>query len=371
VGSWIPRSSGAYLPNFDIKMDPAAYGVNDENKQGQTMRVWTDLEIDGEPRDKWFGHILMALFGTAYSTVKFPIPGSITGTFSVGETVTESTSTATGTLRRADVGGSSKALYIVPVSGTFTGGQTLTGGTSGATATGGTIESPSAVRFHSFQELQTNNPITYTLYHHDPIGDERSAYGVLSTLDFEVMSNDWAKFSSKWVAKALASTSAQTPSYTSENSFFGKNVTVKTASVFNSLDAASAVNVERLKLSFNKNIEAFQAFGGTAVTSFHNKQFSVKGELVLLYNATTQRDYLTNSTDQALRITLANSAVTLGSAANPTLQFDFPDVFFTSFKVDTTNNNLLRQTLQFTATYDVTRTNTVEALLCNAQTTAY
>ena len=367
---WIPKSAGAFMPKFDIKMDPASFGVIDENKQGQMMRNWTELQIDGEPRDKWFGHILKALFGTETPCVKYTL-ASIVGTFTAGETVTEATTSATGLVIRNDQGAGTPALYLSVVTGTFGTAHTLTGGTSGATATGTLVESASAVRYHVFQELQSNNPISYTIYHHSPADEDRAAYGVLETLDLELVSNDWAKFSSKWMAKALASTSAQTPSYTSENAFFGKNVTVKLASVFNSLDAASAVSVERIKLSFNKNIEAYQAVGGTGLTSLHNKQLSVKGEMVLLYSANTQRDYLTNSTDEALRVTIANSAVTIGSAASPTMQFDFPDVFFTTFSTNTDNNGLVRQTLGFVATYDVTRTESVEALLINTRLTAY
>jgi len=58
------------------------------------------------------------------------------GTFEAGETVTESTSGATGIFYQINA---SNKMELVPVSGTFTGGETLTGGTSGATATGGTL----------------------------------------------------------------------------------------------------------------------------------------------------------------------------------------------------------------------------------------
>lgn len=59
------------------------------------------------------------------------------GTFTFGETVTESVSGATGTFKYIATG-SPDQMYLVRVTGTFTGGQTLTGGTSGATRTGGT-----------------------------------------------------------------------------------------------------------------------------------------------------------------------------------------------------------------------------------------
>ena len=367
---WIPKSAGNLNPKFDVKVNPSSFGVIDENKQGQTMRVWSEIDIQGEPHDKWFGHILKALFGTETPCVKYTL-ASISGTYTVGETVTEATTSATGLVIRNDQSAGTPALYLSIVTGTFGTGHTLTGGTSGATSTGTLVETvASTVRYHVFQTQQNNTPPSYTIYHHSPVDEDRATYCVLNTLDIECVSNDWAKFTAKYMGKALASTSAQTPSYTTENPFYGKSTTVKTASAFNSLDAASAINVEYFKLTFNKNVEAYQAFGGTGLTSLHNKQFSVKGQIKMLYNAQTQRDYLTNSTDEALRITMANGA-TIGAAATPTIQFDFPDVIFTNITIDSANNNLIRQTLDFTATYDVSRTETVEALLINLQTAAY
>src|SRR5947209_371649 len=120
VSAWIPKSKGIVVPKVTYEYDQGAYGNIDKNREAYIAKRWTEFDItDTEPRDQWIGHFLMAAYGTAYACVKFPIPGSITGTFVEGETITESTSTATGTLRRLDAGGSSKALYIDPVSGTF------------------------------------------------------------------------------------------------------------------------------------------------------------------------------------------------------------------------------------------------------------
>lgn len=62
--------------------------------------------------------------------------GTITGTFEFDETVTETTSGATGKFKYTE----SSVMYLVQDEGSadFTGGETLTGGTSGATCTGTT-----------------------------------------------------------------------------------------------------------------------------------------------------------------------------------------------------------------------------------------
>jgi hypothetical protein len=374
VSKWVPKSSGStYTPAVSTDFHPGTFGSIDAVNKGAVTRTMTEITIDGSPTDVTFGHILTALFGAAYACVKFPIPGSITGTYVEGELITQSTTSATGTLRRLDAGGSSKALYIEPVSGTFTSGNTLTGGTSGATSTGGTIETPSAIRHHVFRRANNNNHPAYSIYNHNLVGgtlDERALYCMLDSLDLEVMSDKFSTFSSKWMGKLFTSTTTQTPSYTAENYFFGKNATFKTASAFTGLDAASAVAVRRIKLTFTKKVEPYQAVGGTTVTSFHNTEWDMKGEFELLFNSTTYRDYVTAGTEQALRLTIANST-TIGSAANPTLQFDVPLAFFEKVDLPKPHGELLIQTLSFVAQKDPTRGFPAEALLINTQSTAY
>jgi hypothetical protein len=363
--------SGVFTPKSEIKYDEAGYGVIDGIREGSTVKQWTEVDVVGQPRDKWFGHLLLAALGSAYDCVRFPI-SSISGTFAEGETITESTSSATGVLRRNDQGAGTAVLYIDPATGTFTGGQTLTGGTSSATATGGTIISPSAGKHHIFRRLNNNTHPSFTIYNSDPLEDFRAAYCMLDSLDFEVMSNDWAKFSAKFLGQNHASTSAQSPSYAAEAPFFGKNAAAKIAATHNDLDAASALAVERFKLTISKNLTDYQAFGSVNPASFHNQRFEVRGDLTLLYNATTQREYLTSSTKRALRLTLANTGATaISGSTYPTIQFDMPVCCFTDWSQTDDNDAIVKQTLSFVAEYDISRALTLEAMLVNSRVATY
>lgn len=352
-------------------MDEGGYGIIDGNREGQTVKEMSEVTIGGEPRSKWFGQILVAAFGAGYDCVKVPI-SSIVGTFSEGETVTESTSNATAVLRRNDQGAGTAVLYLDPASGTLTGGQTLTGGTSSATATGGTIISPSTGKYHVFRRLNSNNHPAFTIYNNDPLEDFRAVYCMLDSLEFECVVGEFAKFTAKFIGKAQASTTAQTPSYAAEDAFLAKFATFKIAANHNSLDAASALGIKRFKLTISKNVTDYTAFGSTNPTSIHNQKFEVKGDFTLLYNETTQRQYLVNSTKKALRLTIENTGATaISGSVYPAIQFDMPVVAFTSFDATDANDTLREQTLGFTAEYDITRALTLEALLVNQRTTAY
>jgi hypothetical protein len=120
-----------------------------------------------------------------------------------------------------------------------------------------------------------------------------------------------------------------------------------------------------------KNVEPYFAFGSTSPASIHNKEFIVRGDMELLYNETNTRDYLTNSTARAMRLTITNPAI-IGSAASPTFQVDMPLVQFEDWDRTTDNGDLVKQTVGFVATMDLSgRSLSAEAILQNVQTTAY
>lgn len=103
-------------------------GTSDEAEAERTLdRISAEIQRMG-----WFVNEEELSLGVP--DTRIAVSGG-TGTFTYGETVTESVSGATGTFDHILDG----FMYInrVRVSGTFTGGQTLTGGTSSATRTGG------------------------------------------------------------------------------------------------------------------------------------------------------------------------------------------------------------------------------------------
>lgn len=370
ASAWIPKESGSFAPEFEVATNESAYGVIDGLKDQQTVKNMTKVSLSAIVQDGVFGHLLNAAFGQSYPCVSFPV-SSVSGNFIVGETITESTSSATGTLRRTDEDAGTPTLYIEPLSGTFTGGETLTGGTSSATATGGTIESPSAVRTHVFRRKNDNNHPTYTLYGHDPVGDERATFCMLDSLEIECVVGEYATFTAEFMGQKLSTTTTQTPSYAEANQFLAKFANVKIEDTFDDLDAGTPVDVERFKITISKNVEGYQNFGETDVGTFLNKRFDVTGDMDLIYNSTTHRDKVANSTKQAIRLTIANTDVTIGSAANPTFQIDIPAASFSEWSRTDDNDELVKQTIGFSGEFNVARSMTAEALLTNTQAVSY
>lgn len=368
---WFPKMSGAFKPKFVIDSDKSAWGTIAELREDQTVQQTTEVSLTGIARDISLGHILMAAFGSAYACVRFQ-PASITGTFVEGETITETTSGATATLRRLDSSTTPISMYLDPLAGTLTGGQTLTGGTSGATCSGGTIQSPSALRDHVFRMLNNNTHPSYSIYNHDTIGDEKALYCMLDQLDVEIVSGKFMTITAKYIGKKLVSASTQTPSYTTTTyPLLPKHANFYFSATYAGIANATALAISRCKFTIKKNTEVYQALGSTDVNSIHNKQWSIEGMIELLYTAVTQRDYVVNSTKLSARIVVANTDATIGSAANPTFQLDIPKCAFKEWDRTSDNDQLVKQTLTFAGEYDTGRSLVAEAVLRNTQVTAY
>ena len=110
--------------------------------------------------------------------------------------------------------------------------------------------------------------------------------------------------------------------------------------------------------------------GSTDLEAIYNQRFDVDGELDLKYDDTTWEGYVSASTKRAMRLTAVNTDATVGTT-NPTLQFDLGQVSFDEWDRDNNKDQIVRQSLKFTAELDDLRGTCLECLLTNDQVTAY
>lgn len=360
---WVPKMEGSFSPKTEKAKDNSAYGNIDELRDSQTIEQSTEVNLKGIARDQYFGHILLAAMGTTYPCLKMTKSGG-SGSFAVGENVTGGTSSAVGVIRRID----GNILYVSITSGTFQTGELITGGTSSAT---GTIAFDSTLRTHLFSRKNDNNHPSYTIFGVDDVGTYKSAYCMLESLDIELNTGGYLEFTAKYIGKKQASDSATPVFTTEENHWVSKHAALKLASALSGLSGASAVNISSFKISIAKNTEKYRAFGSDDVSSIHNKNFKVAGELTALFNSATLRDLDLNSTKNALRLTAENSDVTIGSAGHPVFQIDLARCSFQDWAKQGGNDDLVMQTLGFEAEFSVTDSETIAMMLQNNKTTTY
>lgn len=361
---WIPKMDGSFSPNVEKADDTSAYGTIEQLRSKVTVKQMTDVEVKGVVRDIYGGDLLLMALGSEIPTLKAAVSSNTS--FLVGENVTQAGSGAVGVVQRKE---GTTLLYISVTSGVFTSGSgVITGGTSAAT---GTPTFETTLRYHFFKRLNNNNHPAYTIYGVDDTGTYRSGYCMLDSLELELNVNGYLMFNAKWLGK-LESTTTATPAFsTTENHFLGKHANFYIATNLAGLAAASPTPIQSLKLTIEKNLEAYQAWGSLDVASIHNKQFRVTGEITALFNATTLKDFVLTSAEKALRIKLVNTDVTIGGSANPELVIDLAKVAFDDWSKKAGNDDLVMQTLGFEMEYSVADAEGIVAYLLNSQTTAY
>lgn len=156
-------------------------------------------------------------------------------------------------------------------------------------------------------------------------------------------------------------TSTLTSTYVARNIFVGRHLQFKLATLASGLTAASAIPIKRLELTFDKNTVVDQNLGSSTPTDVLNLGFRISGVVELDYEDRTYRDLMANGSYRAMRIKLTNS-VLIGVTSVPTFTLDLSRVDFDQWESDFANDEIAKQTFNFTALYDITNANIINSL---------
>lgn len=224
------------------------------------------------------------------------------------------------------------------------------------------------VNTHSFTRLNTNSHPAATIFVKDENLDEKYALGMLNQLSVNAVVDDYVKFTAGFMSKDGTTTST-TPSYaTDESAFVPSNMAFKMATTTGGLGAASETNLRSFSITINKNVEAWNELGSREPNDIVNKQFSVEGEIELVFDNATERDYVQDGTKMAMSVELTNTDVTIGTASNPKLSFELAPVSFEEFGRSGGADDVEVQTLGFSGNFSVSDSKTISAELINSQT---
>jgi len=167
---------------------------------------------------------------------------------------------------------------------------------------------------------------------------------MLSQLTINAVLKDYVRFSAGFMSKVGASTSS-TPAYSAEKQFLSQHVSVKFAATVATLGTASDVNLRAINLTVNKNVEDWQNLGSIAPADIVNKAFSVNGDMELLFDDETYRDYVTDGDKMACMITIENTDDLIGTASYPKLEITLAPMSFRDWGKNTGQDDITTQTV--------------------------
>ena len=226
---------------------------------------------------------------------------------------------------------------------------------------------------HTFTTANTNTHQSLSFETSSPDRDLMFRLVMLNSLDINIELGELVKYTANFRSRGSDGHSGLSPSYTSENRFLARNVTIKQAANRAGLGAASAIELKRLSLSITKNLVDDDKLGSMEADDILNQQFMVEGEMELNYTDTTYKDFmLTANSYRAMRIDLQNTDVTIGATSNPQLVIDLPRVSFSDWEADKSLDEIVKQTIRFKGLYDVANSeNAIYSAILTNEATSY
>lgn len=237
-------------------------------------------------------------------------------------------------------------------------------GIFGTVSTTGGGETSTYLHTYSVDESAQHDSLT--IFQDDPNQDYKYPLAMVDTWEFSAAIGEYCKVTIGGRSK-IGSTATIAPSYVAETNFLPQHATLKYASSVAGLGAGTEVNIRTISLSGSKNVEDDRRLGSKSQTDILNKQFAVEGSVELVFDAETFKTQMLADTAQALRITLENTDVTIGSTLHPKLVFDLYKVKWSEFTRNYGNDDIVTATASFKAHYNITDSNMIRAYLTNAQ----
>jgi len=208
---------------------------------------------------------------------------------------------------------------------------------------------------HTYSLQNDNQHDSLTLHIEDGVDSSQDKYfelAMINNLELTVVPEDVVKFSANFMSKSSGD-SVETSSYVAENKFLGKHCTIKLASLTSGLTAASGISVRQLTLNINKNLVMDHVLSTVQPEDIFNTKFEVTGQMELVMNDETYKNYMLDGTYRAMRIDIVNTDVTIGTT-NPAIRLDLSRVAFDTWEATKPNDDLITETINFRAMYDIT-----------------
>ena len=176
---------------------------------------------------------------------------------------------------------------------------------------------------------------------------------MLEQFEMEITPEDLVRYTAEFIAKRAVASGASMPSYAEDYKFGKRKAKIYIAANIAGLAAASRLPVKNFRLTVNKNLLRDSQIGTVEPTDINNQQISIEGEIVLNWNDQTYKNYMLNGDRKALRIKLESERL-IGATTYGDIEIDLPKVDFFAWEPDASIDDIVNQTINFKANYDLT-----------------
>jgi len=200
--------------------------------------------------------------------------------------------------------------------------------------------------------VESNQHATLSITLDDPNGDVRFCGAMVDTFEMKINTKDIVTATMGIKARASDDT-VYSAVPVAGYKWVGRDLVFKVADAIAGLAAATAISLKELTFTVNKNTDFDFVLGTLEPEDILNKQITIEGKITLNYEDRTWRNYMLNGTNKAIGITLSQSR-TLAGDQLPTFYLELPKCYFYSWEAQRGNDEIVGQTLSFSALYDIT-----------------
>ena len=231
----------------------------------------------------------------------------------------------------------------------------------------------SNVGTHTFTLAESNQHQSLTIFKKDPVETLASPLTMVTSFQVQAVLDQYAQITVGLMGKKFGA-DVETVAYVAENKFRPQDLSIKLASAGSDPTGASAQGTVRsIDFTANKNIEEYQGLGSKALTDILNKDFVCSGNMEVLFEAETFKNYVLGDSNQnrSMALEFQNLQAIAGGTTNPKLSFIFDEVVFNEFTQDYENSNLVMVSLSFEMVYNMNNARMHRAILINGRNSAY
>ena len=230
----------------------------------------------------------------------------------------------------------------------------------------------SGANTHTYTVLDSNQhpPMTLTVLQ-ATLTQKTFELAMIDSLTLTIVPDDVVKMTVAFKSKSSQDTAVHVPSYTAQDKFVGRHVSIKFASITGNLTAATATSIKRLVITFTKNAILDHVIGTVEPEDVLNQLFTIRGEVELNYEDDTFHDLQQDGTYRAVRIDFTNIDAFITGTTRPQFTLDLSRVDFEAWEPSRANDEVAKQTLQFEALYDITNGNVVNICTLVNGTSSY
>lgn len=225
---------------------------------------------------------------------------------------------------------------------------------------------------HAFTRLNTNEHPSATIAMNKGNTDERAPGCMIDSLEIDASVGEYVKFNASLKGGKIED-SAASPSFltgVSDEAFRASKVTVKIANDISGLGVASAITLQNIKFSIEKNVLGVFKLGSTTLDANLNQHFTVAGDFEAVYDANTYRDLFVANTKKAVQIEI-EGATLIGATKYNKITIQFAQVMLSSWERSSGNNDLVTETVGFEGEYSFGDTQTMNVVLQNNKSANY